>query len=474
MLTILILCIAKSQATSRRDASFKHFSDYLADQRDRISYQVKANNESLIQFENEQRANRIQTLTLLSEDIEKLSSNNTKLWTKRIRIEQECHELLALSPLSRAGHLYDELDGFSIQIAANNARICEIRSLQLNQIGDDLTHPQEQLTQNNAELLVKKKKIEHALGELMAVSERESPDFRCLVALCRGLKNKRLPSGIVRPIVMEAKERMYQKHVQFIIDWGFASGYGYLDDYPIRSLKNIVFPGNTLIINLMNHPIESYENTHFRNLRTETLTYNEMDLSSTTMDTPKLKQIKFPLNLQSLDLSSNPNITSFENVSFPPNLFRCSVSGCALDAHKIKSLKLPRGLEKMEMAENALHGEMDAVCELIGSFPRLDWLDLSYNNLTASDYKQLSVVISAHPTLQILYLSGNSNDNISALQLPKDLYSLDWRGVSWNHQQLEELNEILPDNLQCLGIEDFNESDPIIEHMKFKRHFDIT
>ena len=480
MLAILILCLLTNPihpAETPKDSSHRCFRDYLFDQRDSISAQIKSNCQSIIHIGSLLRDQRQQTSQSQVEEIERISANNTELWTKRRKIEQECQKLLAVSPTSRVGNLYDELDGITIQIEKNNQRICQIRSLQLNQTESHLiisSHSQEQLRKRNARLSAKNQDIEHALGELMAVSETESPDFRCLLALSRGLKNKSLPSDIVQFIVMDAKERMYQEHVQFIISYGIASERSCGSEKPIRSLKNIIFPDDCFIINLRNHPIESYENTQFRNLSTETLTYNELDLSNTTMNADKLKQIKFPSNLQTLDLSRNPVITSFENVSFPPNLLRLVVSGCALNAQKIKSLNLQHNLERIEMDGNQLHGQMGAVNELISGFPQLDYLDLSYCNLTASDYEQLSVAISAHPTLQILYLSGNSNDNISALQLPNGLDSLDWNGVSWNHQQLEELNRILPDNLKYLSIEDFNDSDPIIEHMECERHIDIS
>ena len=484
MLTVLSLCLLANvllPASKSRDSSHLFFCDYLADQRDCISGQIKANCQSIIRIRSLLRDQREPTSQSLcdsqSEEIEKISANNTKLCTKRRQIEQECHELLVVSPMSPVAHIYDKLDGICIQIANNDKRICQIRSLQFNPsipMKINLSHSQKELKEINAELLAKNQEIEHALGELMAVSETASPDFRCLIALIRGLKRRALPSDIVRFIVVDAKERMYQKHVQFIINYGVASSRSYCDKKPIRSLKNIAFPDDCFIINLRNHPIESYENTKFRNLSTETLTFNELDLSNTTMTARKLRQIKFPSNLQSLYLSRNPNIVSFENVSFPLQLCRVSVEECSLNSEKIISLKLPRNLERIEMGGNQLHGQMDVVCEFIAGFSQLDYLDLSFCNLTASDYEQLSVAISAHPTLQILYLSGNSNDNISDLQLPNGLDSLDWIGASWNHEQLEELNRILPDNLKYLSIEDFNESDPIIEHMECERHIDIS
>ena len=79
------------------------------------------------------------------------------------------------------------------------------------------------------------------------------------------------------------------------------------------------------------------------------------------MNAYKLKQIKFPLYLQSIRLSGNPSILSFENFSFPLTLRRIDLAECCLNAQKIQSLKLPKEMERIYMDENALHGQMHAV-----------------------------------------------------------------------------------------------------------------
>ena len=212
-----------------------------------------------------------------------------------------------------------------------------------------------------------------------------SHDFRRLIALCKGLQNQSIPSDLVRLIVLDEKERMSLNNVQCVVD--YASQLNRLlfsVNDSICSLKSIVFRDGFDVVNLSGHPIESYENTHFGMMLADLDDYgeplimnNELDLSYTTMNAHKLKQIKFPLHLQYLRLSGNPNISSFESVSFPSTLRRIDLSGCSMDARKIKSLKLPEGVEAIIMNGNDLHGQLDAVSELIAGLPQIHGLELN-------------------------------------------------------------------------------------------------
>ena len=230
MRLFIILLIAANRTTIRRlRPSVMHFNDYLQGQLDSIDDIIQSN-QKIIQ------AGDLQSQIL--EELDELHANNTRLWIKRNRTEQECHKLLAVSPSPYIGHLYDELDVISAQIESNNQRIRQLQSLLMSQSTDDL----DRLQTNNTALLEKKKEIEHGLHELMAISEAESPNFRSLIASCRGLDNKALPSDIIRLILLNEKERMYQEHVQFIVDHTFPSDDEYYSEKPIHSLKNIIFP----------------------------------------------------------------------------------------------------------------------------------------------------------------------------------------------------------------------------------------
>ena len=384
LLQILALCIVINYATNCRDSSLRHFDDYLLDKLEDINAKIKANNQSIAQI-------RSSLITQISQ-LHVMDASNTSLWS-------------------------------------------------------NLTHSQDRFEQNITALLTKQREIEEGLHEIEAVSERESPAFRCLIALCRGLKNKSLPSDVLQLIVLDEKERTDEKNVQFIIDYGFASGESLYSKKPIRSLKNIIFPvfpdDCDGLIDLSHHPIASYQNAQFPEY------LGDLDLSYTTLNTQKLKQVRFPA-LEFLYLSGNPNISSFENISFPSCLFGIDLSKMSLNSAKMRSLKLPRHLQKIDMDHNALQGQIDALNELIASLPDLDQLDIGYCNLTTSDFAKLSFV--AAEELHYLILSGNSNDDISALRLPQNLKSLQWKGVTWNHTQLLVLDNILPNAVNELHI----------------------
>ena len=178
--------------------------------------------------------------------------------------------------------------------------------------------------------------------------------------------------------------------------------------------------------------------------------------------TRKLKQIHFP-NLICLHLSGNPNISSFENVSFPAELVYLYLKNISMSAEQILSLKRSLGedLEGIELDNTDLHGQMDALNEWFADLDRLERLSLKNCNLSSSDYEKLWVA-----SLRELILSENSNVNISSMVLPDGLHTLEWLGVSWDHQQLDELNFILPDALHNSWIENYNQSDPEITQMR--------
>ena len=276
-------------------------------------------------------------------------------------------------------------------------------------------------------------------------NKSSNPNTRRLVAICRGLGANKMPSDVARIIASDEMERTYLKYVQLIIDDAFYwhETFGY--DKPIYSLKNVKFPNwRCSRADLSDHPIipiESFENLELGNFTLHDMQDNHLGLSNTTLNAQKLKQIKFPSNLESLFMKHNPNIETFEDVSFPSSLRSVSLTGCGLDGDKIKSLRLPGGLRELSLCDNALHGQMDAVNELIAGFTELEELYLSDCNLTGTDYDQLS--ISALTELNELSLSGNSNKNITGLRLPCNLHYLWWYNVTWNHEQLMDLNAIL-------------------------------